>query len=374
MANKTSVTWLEKLEEQLSVDVDWMDPEYIKTMPIVPHDQTSNQLLVDIELGNPSNAELLKQTARDLKEQGWLHIYTRMAVLMAKKNIDHIKERVLLQTLPSKAYDEQATIDHARLYDQEFKRVGISRKRYCIKIPATGPALNAAKVLSQDKDEDGLGIPTLGTAIFGLSQAIASSQADMLYISPYFNEIRAHDNLSLWPDVEDPATQHPISARTIQMLETYRRMYKETGKPQPKMKLASFISAKEAMAAAEFGCHSATLPPKVIDELARLEYDGTKQPGAAVPKPQPEVEFYQSAFTTPPRLQKLASTDPLAAKDWDGKLASTDIDYLANGGVELERAIQKDPITDSRLKEALKIFTAAENRSKEKIETALAAL
>lgn len=165
-----------------------------------------------------------------------------------------------------------------------------------------------------------------------------------------------------------------MSARVVQMLETYRRLYKETGKRQPKMKLASFLSAREAMAAAEFGCHSATLPPKVIDHLAQLEYDGTKQPGAGAPKPQPEVEFYQSSFTTPARLQELARVDPLAAKDWDGKLASTEIDYLADGGVELERAIRKDPITESRLKEGLDVFTAMENKGKALIESVLAGL
>lgn len=100
---------------------------------------------------------------------------------MCKKNIDLIQGRVLLQTLPSKAYDTQATLDHARLYDQEFARANIGRDRYCIKIPSTGPALNAAKILSSE------GIPTLGTALFGLPQAIACSQAGMLYISPYFN-------------------------------------------------------------------------------------------------------------------------------------------------------------------------------------------
>lgn len=78
-------------------------------------------------------------------------------------------------------------MDHARLYDQEFKRAGIPRSRYCIKIPATGPALTAAKALSQDLDENGVPIATLGTAIFGLPQAIAASQANMPYISPYFN-------------------------------------------------------------------------------------------------------------------------------------------------------------------------------------------
>lgn len=55
-----------------------MDPEYIKNMPIRPHDQTSNQLWVDIQLGDASNADLLAQTTKELKDAGWLAIYTRM--------------------------------------------------------------------------------------------------------------------------------------------------------------------------------------------------------------------------------------------------------------------------------------------------------
>lgn len=100
---------------------------------------------------------------------------------MCKKNIANINGRVLLQTLPSESYNYEATLAHARLYDNEFARVGISRDRFCIKIPSTGPALNALKVLSDE------GIPTLGTAMFGLQQAIACSQAGALYVSPYFN-------------------------------------------------------------------------------------------------------------------------------------------------------------------------------------------
>lgn len=100
---------------------------------------------------------------------------------MCKKNIDMISGRVLLQTLPSNAHNTEKTLEHALLYDQEFARAGIGRNRYCIKIPSTGPALNAAKVLSAQ------GIPTLGTALFSLAQAIACSQAGMLYISPYYN-------------------------------------------------------------------------------------------------------------------------------------------------------------------------------------------
>lgn len=59
-----------------------MDPEYIKSMqPFKFHDQTSNQLWVDIQLGDDSNKDLLLQTAKELKDQGWLAIYTRMVCL-----------------------------------------------------------------------------------------------------------------------------------------------------------------------------------------------------------------------------------------------------------------------------------------------------
>lgn len=100
---------------------------------------------------------------------------------MCKQNIDLIRGRVLLQTLPSSAYSTEKTVEHALQYDREFARAGIGRDRYCVKIPATGPALKAAETLSEQ------GIATLGTALFGLPQAIACGQAGCKYVSPYFN-------------------------------------------------------------------------------------------------------------------------------------------------------------------------------------------
>lgn len=122
------------------------------------------------------------------------------------------------------------------------------------------------------------------------------------------------------------------------------------------------------MAAGEMGCHSATISHTVLDQLAKLTYDGSKQHGEGVPKPS---HVYKFATPTPERLKKLAGTDPLAAADWDGKLASTDIDYLANGGEALQKAIAADPIATTRLKDALELFTGGENRSKSKVEEAL---
>ncbi len=68
----------------VDVDVDWMDPEYIKNMPVKPHDQTSNQLLVNIELYRANNADILQQVAKDLKGEGWLAVYTRIVSLIGK--------------------------------------------------------------------------------------------------------------------------------------------------------------------------------------------------------------------------------------------------------------------------------------------------
>jgi len=105
----------------------------------------------------------------------------KQSVLICAKNIENIQGRVLLQTSPFHAYDTDKVVEHARNYAREFEKVGISKDRFCIKIPATGPAMNAGPILLKE------GIRTLGTSLFSLSQAIAASQAGCLYISPYYN-------------------------------------------------------------------------------------------------------------------------------------------------------------------------------------------
>ncbi|KAG9958766.1 aldolase, partial [Aureobasidium melanogenum] len=155
-----------------------------------------------------------------------------------------------------------------------------------------------------------------------------------------------------------------MSARTLQILETYARLYKETGNEQALLKQASFITAKEAMAAGEHGCHSATISPQVLNELSKLTYDGSKQPGEGKPKP---AHMY-AGYKTPDRLADASKIDPLAAASIDAKIASTDVDYLANNGEELQKAIKADPVTSQRLDDALKLFTSGLMESKAKVE------
>lgn len=115
------------------------------------------------------------------------------------------------------------------------------------------------------------------------------------------------------------------------------------------------------MAMGELGCEHATIPEDILQQLALLSLDENPPPG----------EGSSSDGTIPPRLASLATIDPLAAPGWLGKLASTDIDYLADNGAALTKAIDEDPVTKRGLREALAGFMANELQSKNAIEEVL---
>lgn len=93
----------------------------------------------------------------------------------------HLSGRVLLQTSLRYANDREAILKQCRSYAQAFKELGISRDRFGFKLPFTGAAASAALELNAE------GIRTLATTVFCLEQAIAASQSNCLFISPYFN-------------------------------------------------------------------------------------------------------------------------------------------------------------------------------------------
>jgi transaldolase len=202
-----------------------------------------------------------------------------------------------------------------------------------------------------------------------------------------FSECRAHAELdTLWPNVEDPATQHPFSFRTRHILETYQKLYQETGKEQPKVLSArwapgfselatfqahvahSFVNAKEVVANAELGVWGMTLPPALLKEMANTPDDG---PVPSDPKP---YHPYAKKGPVPARFAEMSTKDPLAGANWDGKLASTEIDYIANNGAALDKANKEDPVVGPRLQDALDIFVQADADVKAEIEKVLASI
>ncbi|GFZ45842.1 hypothetical protein JCM24511_03574 [Saitozyma sp. JCM 24511] len=372
MISKSSPSLLEQLEAAgVKVDVDSMDPKIAAGLPFTPHDMTSNQLLVNEQLQNPENKELVEKTIREMKGASWEDIHTVLTARFAKRVFPHIQGRVLAQTSPRNAYDKDKIVAHARAYAKAYNAEGISNDRFCIKVPTTTAGAQAAVILLKDN------IRTLGTSLFSLPQAIAASQAGMLSISPYYNEVRAHVEVDLWPDVEDPATQHPMSYRMIHIRDTYRKLAKETGKTQPMIKSASFITAREAMGMVELGADHATILVGCMDDLlstSRLPTytkKGEWQTRLRSRLDEPNVKWADWAAPAPTvsqeRMAAMAKADPLGKKmNKDFEMASTDTDYLADG--VLDKANEEDEVTRLRLHDALELFKGGEEESRVEIE------
>ncbi|KAG9252357.1 uncharacterized protein F5Z01DRAFT_691099 [Emericellopsis atlantica] len=353
----TTMTWLDMLQKRLRIDIDCVDPaEARRFLPFKPHDQTSNQRLIFEQITAPQNRKLLLKTVKEGGEEGWEVILNRMSALLCAKNIDNIEGRVLLQSSAAYAYDTDKIVAHARAYVQELEKLGVSKDRICIKIPATGPALNASPILLEE------GIRTLATSIFCVAQAIAASQAKCLSISPYYNFPWFHMDRTQWPDVQDPALQHPMSPRLLQIRQVYDRLREEIGLEQPLMKPASFISAKEAMAMAELGCEHATIPEDILLQLSELDTKSAPPPGSA---------WFADNRLPSYRLAHLLKMDVLSGDLWDGRLPSTGVDYLANNGANLTKVIEADTVTREGLHLALEAFLENESQSRAAIEEAI---
>ncbi len=249
---------------------------------------------------------------------------------------------------------------HALAYDREFAAAGISRDRYCIKILATGPGMLAARILEKEH-----GIRTLGTGLFSVPQALAAAQAGCLYISPYYNEILAHFALPAERVAyETPSQQHPMSARMTHIYEAYRQLVLQ-GKSQqpPVIKSASFIAMNEVLAMPVLGAQQATILAPTLTEMCTLQ-----APAVAGKVYRPSKTY---ATELPEESLALLKVDPLRA---DGKAQSIDldVDFLANGAAQLEKAIQEDSETLRRIKDAVEVFQKAELQAKTLIEAAMA--
>lgn len=66
------------LTTQVNVDVDSMDPTFAKSLPFKPHNQTSNQLLVNEQMSIPENRELFLGAVKEYKDKGWSKILDRI--------------------------------------------------------------------------------------------------------------------------------------------------------------------------------------------------------------------------------------------------------------------------------------------------------
>lgn len=100
---------------------------------------------------------------------------------MTARNVPYLSGRVLIQVSLRHLNDVDAILAQCRRYAASYAAAGISTDRYAIKLPFSGAAAAAARILKAE------GIPTLATSVFCVEQAVAASQAGCVMISPYYN-------------------------------------------------------------------------------------------------------------------------------------------------------------------------------------------
>lgn len=111
-----------------------------------------------------------------------------------------------------------------------------------VKIPTTPEGLAALKQLKV------LGIPTLGTAVYGATQGLLAALAGAEYVAPYVNRLDAQggDGIQMVQDLQQLLTLHA---------------------PDAKVLAASFRTPHQAMSCLLAGCEAITLPIDVVEQM-----------------------------------------------------------------------------------------------------------
>lgn len=81
MINKPEPTLLEQLDSAgVGIDVDDCDPELVKAVGelVTVQDVTSNQFIIHAQLMSPANKDVVEETIREMKGQGYLAVHTTL--------------------------------------------------------------------------------------------------------------------------------------------------------------------------------------------------------------------------------------------------------------------------------------------------------
>lgn len=111
-----------------------------------------------------------------------------------------------------------------------------------VKVPTTAEGLAAMKILKK------MGIPTLGTAVYGAAQGLLAALAGAEYVAPYVNRLDAQggDGIAMVQDLQQLLSLHA---------------------PHSKVLAASFRTPHQALSCLLAGCKAITLPLDVAGQL-----------------------------------------------------------------------------------------------------------
>lgn len=153
----------------------------------------------------------------------------------------HIKSICELVQAPVNA--EAVSTEHQQMIEEARKLAAIDA-HVVVKIPMTTEGLKAVKQLSEE------GIQTNVTLVFSPLQALLAAKAGANYVSPFVGRLDdiAHDGMDLVEQIVDIYSNYLFETEII---------------------VASVRNPLHVLAAAKMGADIATIPFKVIEQLAR---------------------------------------------------------------------------------------------------------
>lgn len=227
-----------------------------------PIDATTNPSLITKALTHPDNQGMLSETMSH--HNGDIDaVIDALTIQVGCDILELIEGRVSTEVDARLSYDTQATIDKAMAFMESYQKAGVDPERVLIKMAATWQGIEAARYLETQ------GIHCNLTLLFGQHQAIACADAGVTLISPFVGRIldwqKRQQNRQNVPASDDMGVQ------SVKLIYQY---YKQHGYKTQVMG-ASFRSTEQILALA--GCDLLTIAPNLIDELATMDIEVTRQ-------------------------------------------------------------------------------------------------
>lgn len=300
---------LEQLRTMTTIVADTGDLNAIARL--APVDATTNPSLITKALIHPDKQALLADNLN--RYQGDIDaVIDALTIHIGCDILKLIKGRVSTEVDARLSYDTQATVSKALTFIDAYTKAGVDSKRILIKIAATWQGIEAAKQLEKQNIHCNL------TLLFGQHQAVACADAGVSLISPFVGRILD------WQKRQQNRQEIPISEDMgVQSVKLIYQYYKQHGYDTQVMG-ASFRSPEQVLALA--GCDLLTISPDILDQLAKLDTQVTRQLSpqlsTANGKTMDKVTLSQADFEAAYQQDKL--TQALLPKGIDGFITARD--------------------------------------------------
>jgi transaldolase len=182
----------------------------------------------------------------DLAASGLVDGVTTNPSLIAKSGRNFVEVvREICAIVPGPVSAEVAATDVDGML-AEGRHLARIAENVCVKLPLTWEGLRACKTFSRD------GIATNVTLCFSAAQALLAAKAGATFVSPFIGRLDdiGHDGMGLIADIVEIYRQYPATVRT-------------------EVLVASVRSVNHVTDAARLGAQVATLPPKILRDLAK---------------------------------------------------------------------------------------------------------